>query len=40
MAQPLLALILAVGFQWSRIWRGATGQVSVDDIDAHGREVN
>ena len=40
MAQPLLALILAVGFQWSRIWRSATGQVSVDDIDAHGREVN
>jgi Family of unknown function (DUF6524) len=40
MTQPLLALILAVGFQWSRIWRGATGQVSVDDIDAHGREVN
>jgi hypothetical protein len=40
MAQPLLALILAVGFQWSRIWRGATGQVSVDDIDAHSREVN
>ena len=40
MAQPLLALILAVGFEWSRIWRGATGQVSVDDIDAHGREVN
>jgi Family of unknown function (DUF6524) len=40
MAQPLLAVVLAVGFQWSRIWRGATGQVSVDDIDAHGRETD
>ena len=40
MAQPLLTLILAVGFQWSRIWRSATGQVSVDDIDAHGREAD
>jgi hypothetical protein len=40
MAQPLLAVVLAVGFQWSRIWRGATGQVSVDAIDASGREAD
>ncbi len=34
LAQPLLAVVLAVGSQWPRIWRGATGQVSVDDLDA------
>lgn len=30
-AQPLLALIFTVGWQWPKIWRRATGTVSVDD---------
>lgn len=33
LAQPLLAVVLAVGSRWPRIWRRATGQVSVDDLD-------
>ena len=37
-AQPLLAIILALGLQWPKIWRGATGQVRVDDLDAHSHE--
>lgn len=32
-AQPLLALILTVGWQWPKIWRRTTGAVSVDDPD-------
>ena len=40
MAQPLLAVVLAVGLQWPKIWRGATGQVAVDDLDAPARETD
>ena len=32
-AQPLLALILTIGWQWPKIWRRTTGAVSVNDPD-------
>lgn len=31
--QPILALILTVGWQWPKIWRRSTGAVSVNDPD-------
>lgn len=31
--QPLLAVVLTVGWQWPRIWRRSTGAVSVSDPD-------
>ena len=31
--QPMLALILTVGWQWPKIWRRSTGAVSVNDPD-------
>jgi hypothetical protein len=40
LAQPLLAVVLTVGLQWPKIWRGATGQVSVDDLDGSAREAD
>ena len=32
-AQPIMALILTIGWQWSKIWRGSTGIVSVEEVD-------
>jgi energy-converting hydrogenase Eha subunit C len=34
--QPILGLILTVGWQWPKIWRRATGVVSVNDPDTPG----
>jgi len=31
--QPILAVILTVGWQWPKIWRRSTGAVSVNDPD-------
>lgn len=33
-APPLVAVVLTVGWQWPRIWRQATGAVTVDDPHA------
>lgn len=32
-SQPILALVLTVGWQWPKIWRRTTGAVSVNDPD-------
>lgn len=32
-AQPMLALILTIGWQWPKIWRKTTGAMSVNDPD-------
>lgn len=32
-AQPIIALILTVGWQWPKIWRRSTGAVSISDPD-------
>jgi hypothetical protein len=31
--QPILAVILTLGWQWPKIWRRSTGAVTVDDPD-------
>jgi hypothetical protein len=31
--QPILAIILTLGWQWPKIWRRSTGAVSVNDPD-------
>jgi hypothetical protein len=31
--QPILGLILTIGWQWAKIWRRSTGAVSVNDPD-------
>lgn len=31
--QPLLAVMLTLGFQWPKLWRAATGRVEVEDPD-------
>lgn len=31
--QPLLAVVLTVGFQWPKLWKAATGRVEVEDPD-------
>jgi len=31
--QPLLALVLTLGFQWPKLWKAATGRVEVEDPD-------
>jgi hypothetical protein len=31
--QPILAIMLTVGWQWPKIWRRSTGAVSVNDPD-------
>jgi hypothetical protein len=31
--QPILGMILTIGWQWPKIWRRATGTVSVNDPD-------
>lgn len=33
MLQPILAIILTLGWQWPKIWRRSTGAVSVNDPD-------
>lgn len=33
LTQPLVALVLTIGWQWPRIWRRSTGAVSVNDPD-------
>jgi len=33
--QPIVAVILTIGWQWPKIWRSATGTVTTDDIDNH-----
>jgi hypothetical protein len=32
---PLVAVVLTMGWQWPRIWRNATGAVTVDDPHTH-----
>lgn len=32
--QPIIAVILTLGWQWPKIWRRSTGTVSVSDADA------
>jgi len=34
--QPILAVILTLGWQWPKIWRRSTGAVTVDDPDTGG----
>jgi hypothetical protein len=31
--QPLLAVVLTLGFQWPKLWKAATGRVEVEDPD-------
>ncbi|HEV7455812.1 MAG TPA: DUF6524 family protein [Roseococcus sp.] len=31
--QPLLAIVLTLGFQWPKLWKAATGRVEVEDPD-------
>lgn len=33
MTQPIMAIILTLGWQWPKIWRRSTGAVSVSDPD-------
>lgn len=33
--QPLLAVVLVVGWQWPRIWRRSTGAMMVEDVGDH-----
>jgi hypothetical protein len=33
LTQPILAIILTMGWQWPKIWRRSTGAVSVNDPD-------
>lgn len=32
-AQPIVAVVLTLGWQWPKIWRRSTGAVSVEDPD-------
>ena len=33
--QPIIAIILTIGWQWPKIWRSATGTVTTDNLDNH-----
>lgn len=35
--QPLLAVVLTLGFQWPKLWKAATGRVEVEDPDTPAR---
>lgn len=35
--QPLMSVVLTVGFQWPKLWRAATGRVEVEDPDTPAR---